>query len=64
MDKTLAVQYEMAREFFGQVLDVCKCDISRLFVVPGNHDIARGCITEAGKDAWQRWGSDNPKFLC
>lgn len=55
-------QYSMAKEFFNQVLDLCKCDITRLFVVPGNHDIDRGSITNAVKETWTRWGSDDKAY--
>lgn len=60
--QTLDAQYAMAGQFFDDVLKVCKCDKSRLFVVPGNHDIDRGCITNAVKLAWQGWGDDKKSY--
>jgi formylglycine-generating enzyme required for sulfatase activity/predicted phosphodiesterase len=57
--QTLDAQYTMARSFFDDVLKVCQCDKSRLFVVPGNHDIDRGSITNAVRLAWQGWGEDD-----
>ena len=45
----LAIQYATAKKFFDELLMVCGKDgvalpKERLFVVPGNHDIDRGCI--------------------
>lgn len=54
----LSAQYALARQFFDQVLKLCKLDKTRLFVVPGNHDIDRDGISEAKKDAWAGWGAD------
>jgi predicted phosphodiesterase len=57
-DRPLSGQYAMAREFFDRVLTLCGCDKTRLFVVPGNHDIDRGRIFEAVQTSWTAWGED------
>ncbi|MEN9867442.1 MAG: hypothetical protein RL748_3032, partial [Pseudomonadota bacterium] len=54
-NQSLGQQYAMARQFFDQVLALCGCDKSRLFVVPGNHDINRGSISKAEHKAWADW---------
>uniref|UniRef100_UPI003D0A41F6 metallophosphoesterase n=1 Tax=Haliangium sp. TaxID=2663208 RepID=UPI003D0A41F6 len=44
------VEYEQATVFVDQVLDALGLDRSRLFLVPGNHDVARG----RSKPAWDK----------
>lgn len=54
--QSLSQQYAMARQFFDKVLALCGCEKSRLFVVPGNHDINRAIITRAERESWAAWG--------
>ncbi len=44
----LASQYQRAKVFFEKLRSVCKLPVTRLFVVPGNHDVNR---REINKDA-------------
>jgi predicted phosphodiesterase len=60
--QTLANQYEMAKDFFDKVLEICQCGKEQLFVVPGNHDIDRNCVTEAMIESWAKWGEPQVAF--
>ena len=57
-NQPLEAQYELASSFFDQVLKVCGCDKTHLFLVPGNHDIDRNCVTKAIQTSWTLWGDD------
>ena len=46
----MQAQYESAKTFFDQVLQVCGLQKSRLFVVPGNHDVNRKNVSESFQD--------------
>ncbi|MDM8541824.1 SUMF1/EgtB/PvdO family nonheme iron enzyme [Desulfococcaceae bacterium HSG9] len=37
----LAKEYELAQEFFGDLLEALELDDDRIFIVPGNHDVNR-----------------------
>ena len=54
--ESLAQQYASAKDFFTQLLSVCGSEekplpLSRLFVVPGNHDINRNEVDEDAQAA-------------
>ena len=38
-------EYELARDFFGKLLDITGLERGRLFLVPGNHDVDRDRVT-------------------
>jgi 3',5'-cyclic AMP phosphodiesterase CpdA len=42
-------EYELARSFFDELLQITKLPRERLFVVPGNHDVNRGLVTNGAK---------------
>src|SRR5262245_50431613 len=48
-DQGLAEEYERATDFFDSPLEHLQLQRDRLFVVPGNHDIAR----HTERDAWR-----------
>lgn len=67
--ETLAKQYEQARLFFDAVLKVCgevgkPIQRSRLFVVPGNHDINRKAINEDAQETLKRKAEDSAKHVA
>ncbi len=54
--ETLAAQYESAKDFFSRLLAVCgskgaPLPVSRIFVVPGNHDVNRDEVDEDAQAA-------------
>ncbi len=49
--EALKQQYESAKDFFTRLMDVCGLPISRLFVVPGNHDVNRDVVDEDAQAA-------------
>ncbi|WP_338848326.1 metallophosphoesterase [Massilia sp. W12] len=55
----LAEQYAQAREFFTELLSLCKLDKSRLFLVPGNHDIDRSQLDEDAQSALHAMAQDS-----
>lgn len=62
-EQPLSGQYEMARAFFNKLLALCGCDIERLFIVPGNHDIDRSEVTRAERQSWGLWGSEQAESM-
>jgi tetratricopeptide (TPR) repeat protein/predicted MPP superfamily phosphohydrolase len=56
-DWGLAAEYEAATEFLDAALARLGLGRDRLFIVPGNHDIAR----ETAKPAWKRLRRDLPR---
>lgn len=61
--EALEVQYQTAREFFGQLLAACGLDQTRLFVVPGNHDINRDEINTEAQETLVKKAADSRKHF-
>ncbi len=67
---SLEAQYKHAKTFFDSLLGVCggeegNFDKTRLFIVPGNHDVDRSCVDEWSQaGVWEIADSgDEAKFL-
>lgn len=54
----LACQYTDAKAFFDKVLETCKLESDRLFLVPGNHDIDRSKVRKSQTE-WLRSNERN-----
>lgn len=62
--EALEVQYQTAKEFFGQLLAACGLDQTRLFVVPGNHDINRNEINDDAQETLVKKAADSRKHFA
>lgn len=65
----LAAQYESAKDFFTRLLAICgskdaPLPVSRLFVVPGNHDVNRGEVDEDAQAALVGLAKDSRNNLA
>lgn len=54
----LSCQYADAKAFFDKVLETCKLENDRLFMVPGNHDIDRSKVRKSQTE-WLRSSERN-----
>ncbi|MNJ22519.1 3',5'-cyclic adenosine monophosphate phosphodiesterase CpdA [compost metagenome] len=57
--ESLVSQYADAKAFFDKVLETCKLESDRLFLVPGNHDIDRSKVLKSQTE-WLRSKEQNP----
>lgn len=59
-------EYDMAQEFFDDLLDSIGLDKARIFLVPGNHDVDRGAISTlaAGATSILNDRNDVNRFLA
>ncbi len=44
-----SVEYDLARRFFDDLLEITGLNKERLFIVPGNHDVDRGLISHGAR---------------
>ena len=44
-------EYEFAQVWLEELCDACGCDFSKIFVIPGNHDVQRGIAGRLGVQA-------------
>ena len=45
-----SAEYELAKEFFDELLKVTRLNKDQLFIIPGNHDVDRGKVSPLIKD--------------
>jgi formylglycine-generating enzyme required for sulfatase activity len=60
---SMADEYQQSETFFESLLNICgSLEKSRLFAIPGNHDVNRKLVDEVAQRGWTQSANESRKF--